>query len=397
MIALFVHDHWFSVTPSGSVYTSGKLPYPTWQRYLKVFDELVVVGRSRLISETQTSFLDLSSGDRVSFIFVPNLASPWIFFRNLVEVLDTLKDQIEKSDAVIARTSLLGEMAAFMARKMGKPLAIEAVGDAWDAYWNYGGSFSKLCAPLAWLMMKYCLRNADFAIYVTHEYLQRRYPCRGFFSGVSDVHINAVDKSVLDHKIARWRSSETLGSSRVLKIGFIGSLVNRYKGLNVALQALKRLKDIDIQFELRVLGNGNQEQWHQEAKQLRVSHLMHLDGVLPSGEAVIQWLDEVDVYIQPSFQEGLPRALIEAMSRGLPALGSTCGGIPELLPAECLHRPGDDKVLAEQLARMAKDPAWAILQAERNFHEAKNYYHEELNSRRSKFWEKFAEAVRDRK
>ena len=57
--------------------------------------------------------------------------------------------------------------------------------------------------------------------------------------------------------------------------------------------------------------------WMQEAKKMNVSNFIQFDGTLPSGQKVYDWLDEVDIYLQPSFQEGLPRALIEAMSRPL--------------------------------------------------------------------------------
>ena len=117
---------------------------------------------------------------------------------------------------------------------------------------------------------------------------------------------------------------------------------------------------------------------------------------MPGGERVMDWLDGMDLYLQPSLTEGMPRALIEAMSRGLPALGSSCGGIPELLPPECLHRPGDDRALAEQWARMIQDREWRVRQAERNFREAQAYVREKVEARRSAFWRQFAEAVRNR-
>ena len=78
------------------------------------------------------------------------------------------------------------------------------------------------------------------------------------------------------------------------------------------------------------------------------------------------------------------------MSRGLPALGSSCGGIPELLQAECLHRPGDWRTLAEQWARMMRDPVWRGQQAERNFREARKYYPDQVGAQRDAFWSRFA-------
>lgn len=70
--------------------------------------------------------------------------------------------------------------------------------------------------------------------------------------------------------------------------------------------------------------------------------------------------------------------------------------IPELLPPECLHRPGDDRALAEQWARMIQDRDGRVRQAERNFREAQAYVREKVEARRSAFWRQFAEAVRNR-
>ena len=395
MRAVFVHDHRFSVTPAGEVYSPGKLPYAAWRRYLNEFGELVVVGRSCLADEEAAARLNLSSGERVSFVFVPSMTDSWRGPWRRAQVVRTLRQQIEHADAVIARTSLLGGMAASLARKLGKPCAVEAVGDAWDAYWNCGRLAGKACAPLAWWTMRRCLGKADFAIYVTRDYLQRRYPCRGVCAYASNVEINPVDASVLERKLARWRS-EAPAASRSLRVGLIGSLVNRYKGLQVALRALRRLKDQGLSPELHVLGQGELEPWRQEARQLGVFERVHWDGSLPGGKPVMDWLDGMDLYLQPSLTEGMPRALIEAMSRGLPALGSSCGGIPELLPPEGLHRPGDDRTLAEQWTRMVRDPAWRMRQAERNFSEAQAYAREKVEARRSAFWSHFAEAVRNR-
>lgn len=57
-------------------------------------------------------------------------------------------------------------------------------------------------------------------------------------------------------------------------------------------------------------------------------------------QQVLEWIDSLDIYIQPSMQEGLPRALIEAMSRACPAIGSSTGGIPELLPSDAILKEG---------------------------------------------------------
>ena len=48
-------------------------------------------------------------------------------------------------------------------------------------------------------------------------------------------------------------------------------------------------------------------------------------------DKVFEWLDTIDLYVQPSLTEGMPRAAIEAMSRGCPVVVSDVGGLKNLV------------------------------------------------------------------
>ena len=101
-------------------------------------------------------------------------------------------------------------------------------------------------------------------------------------------------------------------------------------------------------------------------------------------------MDTLDILVIPSFQEGLPRALIEAMSRGCPAVGARTGGIPELIGQNLLHRPGDYRKLADDIEKLLENEELCIQIAKNNFENAKQYAKENLDSRRTKFWNEFA-------
>jgi glycosyltransferase involved in cell wall biosynthesis len=167
----------------------------------------------------------------------------------------------------------------------------------------------------------------------------------------------------------------------------------RFKGVQTALEAVGRVRERLTPFELRVVGAGDPEPWKREARRYDVERETTFEGVLPR-EHIPGWLDGIDLYLQPSFQEGLPRALLEAMSRACPALGSTAGGIPELLDHSCLHRPGDSRALAGLIVRSAGDQGWRRSQAARNFEEAKKYTGQALDPIRKEFWDEFATSAR---
>ncbi|MET1074472.1 MAG: glycosyltransferase family 4 protein, partial [Umezawaea sp.] len=81
---------------------------------------------------------------------------------------------------------------------------------------------------------------------------------------------------------------------------------------------------------------------------------------------LVELLDEADLFAMPSRAEGLPRALVEAMARGLPAVGTRIGGIPELLEPGCLVGSDDDEALARVMGALLTDSEEWERQSRRN-------------------------------
>jgi glycosyltransferase involved in cell wall biosynthesis len=382
---VFAHDNRFLLAQDGQVYSS-RGPW-NWERYLAFADELRVVSRmERLPPGADTSGLELTSQPRVSFVEVPSLSGPLLQFTNRQAAARVIEAEIGEADAVVARLpSEIGERAAKTAERLGKPWAAEVVTCTWDALWNYGTWQGKAYAPISWWKTRRLVRRAPDAIYVTERFLQGRYPTRGRSAGVSDVELAPLDDAVLAARLERIASRPA-----PVRIGLIAALSVRFKGIQTALEALGSLRDRLAAFELRILGSGDPAPWRELAANHGIDDRTQFEGALPPGEPVLRWLDEIDLYLQPSFQEGLPRSLVEAMSRACPALGSTAGGIPELLPAECLHRPGDARRLAELIEGAADDIVWQTRQAERNFETARRFEAPRLDAARAAFWREFA-------
>lgn len=384
MKLLFVHDHIF-LTHDGQVY-SNTFSYTVLRRYLDVFSEITVVGRRR---ETHAEpGLPAASGAGVSFVFLESIASLGAFFGKRQQQQRRLQSLVETHDCVIARLpSEYGLMAAAIAQQCGRSLMLEVVGCAWDAMRHYGGLKARLYAPLLYWRMRRAVLQARYVSYVTASFLQERYPAADDAQciAVSDIVLPAMDDAVLEKRIKKVGQP-----GATFTVGTIANLDVGYKGIDVALEALARVRARGIEVQYRVLGAGDPSRFLQQARQLGMEAYVRFDGSAPGGQGVFDWLDAVDLYLQPSFQEGLPRALIEAMSRGCPAIGAEVGGIPELLDTDTLFRHSEPQRLVELIIAMYGDSEKRQAAARRNFDVARRYQSLRLDAKRRAFLELFS-------
>ena len=104
---------------------------------------------------------------------------------------------------------------------------------------------------------------------------------------------------------------------------------------------------------------------------------------------MFSWLDSMDLYIQPSLVEAMPRALIEAMSRGLPAFASRIGAMPELVGDACIFDRKDVAAIVNYIDGIDADSAKTM--AKSNFEYAKQFQKALLEKKRYDFYADFAE------
>jgi glycosyltransferase involved in cell wall biosynthesis len=292
---------------------------------------------------------------------------------------------------LIRLPSELGFIAAAECRRLGKPYAVEVVGCAWDALVHHGSLAGRIYAPFFFLRTRKAVRHAPLALYVTSRWLQGRYPTAGDSYPVSDVEIAALDEAELR---ARRSRLDAIAAGTPPQLGTVASLRIRSKGIQTALAALEVLRKEGLELPYRVLGGGDPAPWIALAESHGVADLVSFDGVRPAGHGVRAWLDSIDIHLQPSFHEGLPRATVEAMSRGIACIGSTCGGIPELLPEDRLHSPGDVSGLAGRIRDIATNPDKLAEAGKRDLETASAFQPERLAATRSEFLAKLRAAAR---
>ncbi|MCM8795291.1 MAG: glycosyltransferase, partial [Candidatus Omnitrophica bacterium] len=168
---------------------------------------------------------------------------------------------------------------------------------------------------------------------------------------------NGVDTDIFRpvSKEERQRFYADLNLPRYSYIIFCGRLEEK-KGIIFLIKAWQNLKDELEDFRLLICGGGSQERYLKElTKKLGLS-----DSVIFTGEIrnVEVYLKISQIFVLPSLHEGLPNALLEAMSCGLAVVASRVNGVKEIVVDGfngLLVEPKDIKGLIEKISILAKD------------------------------------------
>ena len=387
MKLLFVHDVKSKIYDE-KVYARS-YGYDIWlERYLSVFDEMRICFRSECVSNDLQGVVDLSSGPRVTFEKrIGMFRGPEVFISKRIKAI--LRENILQSDAVIVRLdSFLGLQTIRECKKLNRPYLIELVGCAWDSFWNHGIS-GKLLAPYLYLRTRHEVHDAPYVVYVTKKFLQTRYPTKGKNTNISNVKLKLSDERYLRERIQKIKNYR---KDSVLTLGTAANVDVKYKGQQFVIEALSILRKKGIcNYRYEITGAGDQSYLKSIAEKYDVLDLIDFKGSV-THEKIFSWLqNDVDIYIQPSLQEGLPRSVIEAMSLGVPCIGSDVAGIPELLNKECIFaRRGK---IADNIAKILENiqPNALEQRANENYEKSKEYAYDVLLERRKQFLSDFSD------
>jgi glycosyltransferase involved in cell wall biosynthesis len=152
----------------------------------------------------------------------------------------------------------------------------------------------------------------------------------------------------------------TLPSARqrgTLRVGFLG-WTNREKGVFDTLAAFERVLVREPRAVLRVAGGGRDFQaFVADVDRRGLAQQVECLGWLPRDQ-VPAFLETLNVLVLPSYAEGLPNALLEAMAAGVPAVATPVGGVTDLIRQSgggILAPPGDVESIANAIATLLAD------------------------------------------
>ena len=140
---------------------------------------------------------------------------------------------------------------------------------------------------------------------------------------------------------------------------YVGRLA-RVKGLPILLRAIASMKERQLAVHLTLVGDGPERTALESlAQELRISEQLTFTGSQSEAE-VRRWLARSDVFVLPSFAEGLPVVLMEAMASSLPVVATRIAGVSELVVDGrngFLVPPSDVAALARRIEELIPDAA----------------------------------------
>ena len=368
--------------PAGRIWSGRSLPIGQWALRNQAFDAVRLVVRVADVVEAAGEALVLDPNG-LTVLPLPAYRGLGGFLAVSIRLCRCL--WIEAADVDLALLRLPGPIGTVFGLCLvlrRRKYAVQLVGDV-DAVFDssgFGPATRLMRLPLVWCT-RYLCKSAKLVTYVTRAALQARYPCG----------VNAAQFAFSNVEVARSSFASGPRDTRPtapFQLVFCGSLAQRYKGLDVLIDAVRRLANRGIDIHLTVIGEGRfRPQLAEIATSLGVSNRLTFVGQV-AHSTVLTILERADLFVLPSLTEGLPRALVEAMAKGLPCVASRVGGVPELLSDRALVPPGDPGALAQAIESFLSTPDILSSESARNLERAHAFDSGDLNPERSRFLDK---------
>jgi teichuronic acid biosynthesis glycosyltransferase TuaC len=250
-----------------------------------------------------------------------------------------------------------GYATVAVARRLGIPAVVGSI----------GSDLNRIADPASRWLTRLAMNRAAFVV-TKSEHLRQKAIRMGINARKVRTVRNGCDPSVFhlaDRSAARAQLAVDDEAELVL---FVGRL-DPAKGIVELLEAFTSLASRRPNLRLVYVGDGpGGEQLRRKAKDFALEDRIVLIGACPS-EKVAQWLAAANVLALPSYSEGYPNVVIEALSCGRPVIATNVGGILELVNEKSgiLVAPRDSRALADAI-ETAMERNWDERSISEQFH-----------------------------
>ncbi len=303
------------------------LNFKAWSEMGRYFDGISIVALNRSKRRYVTR------RENLRYILIPGSVNMWLqsFLFCCLGMQEALQLAIKKEVDVWVSSdvAIAGVVGVAMKKITRKPLLVHLQGEIFNLPED---RFSAWRSRLSYGLARWVCLRADTVRAVSDKVrlqalsagipegklkmLPSRCDTRQFDPVIHDVHGKAIRKS--------------LGYEEHPVLVFVGSL-NTSKGVEYILRALKTIRVEFPNIRLLIVGDGPLEsELKNMSVNLELESCVHFWGRAPYKD-VPALLVAGDIFVSPSLDEGMPRAVLEAMSMELPVVVSHVGGNPEIV------------------------------------------------------------------
>lgn len=241
--------------------------------------------------------------------------------------------------------------AGFAALKIGKSLGVPVV------VMGIGSDINRIGDPLSALFTRRVLRESNFVVTVCDD-LSRKAVAMGASPAKTRAIHNGCDLSVF-HVMSRQQARQKLGIDPTFEaVVYVGRL-DLTKGLLELVEAIAALHAKRPALHGYLVGDGpDQAALKERIRASDAADYIHLVGGCTFDEVAV-WITAANLVTLPSYMEGCPNVILEALACGRPVVATDVGGIPEIMSDACgrLVPPRDPTRLAEAIA-VVLDKVW---------------------------------------
>lgn len=381
-------------TPDGKHWSKVIYSYDFWTRYLNVFDCVRIVARVKDIPFKEDG-MSLVDGEGVEVFAIPFFQGPKQLVMNYSKIRKCLKNVQNDCDVALLRMPSPTAQLTWRALKSDIPLAGEIVFDPTDALLESRGIMKVINMITSKQLEKFC-RTANGVSYVTANAIQENYPSTAKLEGESPEYFESSYSTIAlsDSSYVKPRDY-TNNEKFVLTLSDVAMNTER-KGERTLIEVVKLCRDKGHDVRALIIGDGSmRKEFEEYSNQLYVSDYIDFIGLLPNSQAVQAVLLTADIYVFPTFAEGLPRGIIEAMALGMPVISTPVGGIPELISSEYLFNPTDAIAISDKLCQLIDNRDELNRMSATNFNRALDFHNETLQLKRDQFYRRLKELALD--
>ncbi|WKN30485.1 glycosyltransferase family 4 protein [Porifericola rhodea] len=220
--------------------------------------------------------------------------------------------------------------------------------------------FYKDTSPFVRKRIQYMINNADTLIVLSKWW-------QNFFNSEFRPKKIEIVPNIVEAPSVVNRSSHV--KNEYLNLLFLGRVGDR-KGIFDLLKVFSTdVSFFKAHFKLKVGGDGDIDRLKSNISEMGLSEMVEYIGFV-EGEQKAKAIHKADIYVLPSYNEGLPISILEAMAYSKAVISTTVGGIPEIIEDGyngSLIEPGNLEALKSALLQLLNDPSKLKLYGERSY------------------------------